>query len=66
MDHTSPPTEDGKWEVATALSTLLTFREQPLQLVTESPIPGEYLAGILIQDLDRKLTRKYAPLNISK
>jgi hypothetical protein len=57
---TSPAEEDGKWETTTALSTALTFGEKPFQLVDESPLPGEYLAGILIQDLDGKFSRKYA------
>jgi hypothetical protein len=62
---TPPADEDGKWEVATALSNPLTFREQSLRMVTESPMPAEYLIGILIQDLDGKLTRKYVPLTIN-
>ncbi len=56
--------ENGKWEVTTALSTPLTFREQPLQLITEYPMPAEYLVGILVQDLDGGFTRKYIPLAI--
>lgn len=59
----TPPTdEDGKWEMATVLSTPLTFGEQPFCLEKESLIPGEYLAGILIQDLDGGMTRKYVPM----
>jgi hypothetical protein len=61
---TPPVEENGKWEVTTALSNPLTFRKQPLQLLPESPIPAEYLAGILIQDLDGRFTRKYVPLAI--
>jgi hypothetical protein len=56
--------ENGKWDVTTALSTLLTFRDGPLRMITESPMPAEYLIGILIQDSDGKLTRKYIPLTI--
>jgi len=56
--------EDGKWDVTAALSNPLTFRDQPLSIVAETPIPAEYLVGILIQDLDGKLTRKYVPLTI--
>ena len=61
---TSPTDENGKWDITTALSNPLTFREQSLRMVTESPIPAEYLIGILIQDLDGKLARNYIPLNI--
>ena len=56
--------ENGKWEVTTALANPLTIREQPLQLLTESPLPAEYRVGILIQDLDGRFTRKYVPLTI--
>jgi hypothetical protein len=51
-------------ESETALSTPLTFGEQPFHLEKESLLPGEYLAGILVQDLDGKFTRKYVPLKI--
>jgi hypothetical protein len=57
--------EDGKWDVTAALSNPLTFRDQPLCIVAETPMPAEYLVGILIQDLDGKFTRKYVPLTIS-
>jgi hypothetical protein len=51
-------------ETETALSTALTFGEQPFRLETEDPIHGEYLAGILVQDLDGGLTRKYVPFTM--
>jgi hypothetical protein len=56
--------EDGKWKTELALSTPLKFGEKTFQLVTESPIPGEYLAGILAQDLDGGFTRKYVQTKI--
>ena len=56
--------ENEKWESATALSTPLTFSDRPFQLITEAPMPAEYLVGILIQDLDGGFTRKYVPLTI--
>jgi hypothetical protein len=64
--HTPPAraAEDGKWEVTTALSTPLTFRDQPFQLLTESLMPAEYLAGILIQDMDGGFTRKFVPFTM--
>jgi hypothetical protein len=61
---TPPEREDGRWETATVLSTALTFGEQPFRLEKEALIPGKYLAGLLIQDLDGGFTRKYAPLAI--
>jgi hypothetical protein len=60
-----PPTEEnGKWETTTALSSLLTFSDQPLRIVSEVAMPAEYFVGLLIQDLDGGLARKYAPLTI--
>jgi hypothetical protein len=63
----TPPADDSeKWETKAALSTALTFGEKPFQLITESPIPGEYLAGFLIQDLDGGLTREYVPFTLDR
>ncbi len=59
---TSPPDE----KVIKGLSTPLTFHGQPLRWVEEPLMPGDYLVGLLVQDLDGGLSRKYAPLNISK
>ncbi len=58
--------EDGAWKTETVLSTPLTFGDQPFRLETEDPIPGEYLAGILVQDLDGGFTRKYVPFTVGK
>jgi hypothetical protein len=60
----TPPTEDGDWEVTPALSTPLAFHDKELCVVTDTPMPGEYLVGLLVQDLDGRLTRKYVPLTI--
>jgi hypothetical protein len=46
------------------LSTPLAFHDQGLRMTKETPVPGDYLAGILVQDLDGALTRKYVPLTI--
>jgi hypothetical protein len=56
--------EDGIWKNETVLSTPLTFGDQPFRLEKESLIPGEYLVGILVQDLDGGFTRKYAPMAV--
>ena len=50
---------EATWQATKALSTPLTYGE-PFRLVAETPIPGEYLAGVLAQDLDGKFTRQYA------
>ena len=64
LTPTARAAEDGKWDVTTALSNPLTFRDQPLCIVAETPMPAEYLVGILIQDLDGGFSRKYVPLTI--
>jgi len=53
-------------ESETALSTPLTFGEAPFRLEKESLLPGEYLVGILAQDLDGGLKRKYVPFTIQE
>jgi hypothetical protein len=62
----TPPAEGGDWEVATALSGPLTFRDERFRVVTETPMAGDYLVGLLVQDLDGRLTRKYVPLAIGE
>lgn len=61
----TPPDEDAGvgaaagWTVAAGLSAALTWGAQRLRVVTEAPLPGDYLAGLLVQDLDGRLTREY-------
>jgi hypothetical protein len=52
--------EGGDWEVATALSTPLTLSDKHLRVVARAPMPGEYLVGLVVKDLDGGLTRRYA------
>lgn len=61
---TPPAEESGKWETAIVLSTPLTFSEQPLRMEKETLMPGEYLVGIVIQDLDGGFTRRYLPFTV--
>lgn len=56
----TPPAD----EIKTGLSTPLTYRGAPLRWESELPLPGDYWVGIIIQDLDGGLTRKYSPLTI--
>ncbi|MFH1833378.1 MAG: hypothetical protein ABH877_00015, partial [bacterium] len=62
----TPPTDRGGWYVSTALSTPLTVRSQALHVATETAMPGEYLVGLLVEDLDGKLTRRYVPLTVGE
>jgi hypothetical protein len=52
------------WAVSRALTTPLTFGETGLRAATQTPLPGDYLAGFLVEDLDGGLTRKYASFTI--
>ena len=58
--------EEGNWETTTALGASLTFSEQPWYLDVEPAAPGRYLAGFVLQDLDGRLTRHYAPFAIGQ
>jgi len=51
--------EGWDWNIATALSTPLTISNNRLRMVVCSPLPGEYLSGLAVEDLDGKLTRRY-------
>lgn len=61
IPETGERAEDGgEWRVETALSTALTFGDEPFSVITEPLSPGDYVAGVVIQDLDGGLTRRYA------
>ena len=62
---TQPTDENQTWQVTKGLSTPLTFHGLPLRWVAEPLISGDYLIGLLIQDFDGALTRKYASLTIT-
>ena len=51
----------GDWDVATALSAPLTLSDHRLRMVVGEPMPGEYLVGLVVEDLDGGVTRRYAP-----
>jgi len=61
---TPPVDKNSDWQVARGLSTPLTFWGQPFHWVTDLPMPGEYLAGLLVQDLDWKLSRHYTSFTL--
>jgi hypothetical protein len=63
---TQPTNENPAWQVTKGLSTPLTFHGQPLRWAAEPLLPGDYLIGLLVQDLDGGLTRKYAPLTVTE
>jgi hypothetical protein len=63
----APPDVRGDgWAVSRAFATPLTFGEAGLRALTQTPLPGDYLAGFLVEDLDGGLTRKYASLTVEQ
>jgi hypothetical protein len=56
-----PDGENSAWQAGKCLSGPLVFRDRPFHRIFETLLPGEYLAGVLIQDLDGKFTRQYVP-----
>jgi hypothetical protein len=62
------PSQDevGGWQREKCLTNTLTFHTPSIWWEEEDLIPGAYLAGIVIQDLDGNLSRKYAELIIAQ
>ncbi|MBN1631675.1 MAG: hypothetical protein JW990_18120 [Thermoleophilia bacterium] len=60
------PLDEGEWEVGTALCDVLVLGDRPLRVESAPLMPGEYLAGVAVQDLDGGFTRRYAPLTVGK
>jgi hypothetical protein len=58
--------DDGKWQSKLCLASSLTFRGDPFQRVEESLPPGDYLAGLLIQDLDGNFSREYVAFTVKE
>jgi hypothetical protein len=62
---TGPGAEKPAWQSARGTSTTLTRRETAFRWVNESPAAGNYLLGLVIQDLDGEETRQYASFTLS-
>ena len=58
----TPPGEEGSWNVTTGLSAQVTHRNQPPYVVRETLIPGDYLVGLVAEDMDGGLAREYLPM----
>lgn len=61
---TCSSSEKPVWQVTRGISTALTWREAGFRWTEETPMPGEYLLGLVIQDLDGARTRQYAPFTL--
>jgi hypothetical protein len=53
-----------EWEVGTALSTTLRFGDGTLRVIGATPLPGDYLAGVVVHDFDGWSTRAYVPMRL--
>ncbi len=61
----TPSTAERGWDIETAVTDTLTLGSYPLRVVTERALPGEYLVGILAQDLDGGLFRDYVSTTVA-
>jgi hypothetical protein len=60
----SLPDPGAGWSVSKALGGPLMFGRQRLRALSCAPFAGEYLGGLVVEDLDGRLTRAYAPFII--
>lgn len=51
--------------VACGVSTKLTWQETAFRWVNETPTNGDYLLGLVVQDMDGERTRQYVPFTLS-
>ncbi len=58
------PNDGEGWSVSGASTTPLTFSERGPVAALQPPLPGDYLAGLLVEDLDGRISRTYAPFSI--
>jgi hypothetical protein len=61
----TPSAEPGGWEITSALADTLTLGSWPLRVVIERAMPGDYLVGVVAQDLDGGLFREYVPVTLA-
>ena len=61
---TCPGDENPVWQTARGTSTTLTLRETALRCVNEAPIAGNYLLGLVVEDMDGEKTRQYVPFTL--
>ncbi|MBN1631784.1 MAG: hypothetical protein JW990_18670 [Thermoleophilia bacterium] len=52
--------EGGAWRAERALGDSVAILAEPFRMTAGALVPGEYLAGLAIQDLDGSFTRAYA------
>jgi hypothetical protein len=60
----TPSSSESEWDITAAVADTLTLGSWPLRVITERALPGEYLVGVLAQDLDGGFCRKYVPVSL--
>ena len=60
----TPSGAGGGWDIGAALGDTLTLGSLSLRVVTEKALPGEYLVGVIAQDFDGGLQRKYTSVRL--
>jgi hypothetical protein len=60
----TPGAQEGTWEVTPAVADTLILGSYPLRVVSERPLPGDYLVGVVAQDFDGGLFREYVSLHL--
>ena len=61
---TSSNEENPHWQSSRGFSTTLTWSDAGLLCLQEAPIPGDYLLGLVIQDMDGARSRQYTPFTL--
>ena len=61
---TCPNAENPVWQAVRGISTVLTWQETAFHWVNEIPGAGDYMIGLVVQDLDGEQTRQYAPFTL--
>lgn len=56
--------ENGRWNMESVFSNELTFDGRAFHLEKETLLPLDHLAGILVQDLEGGITRKYITMKL--
>ncbi len=61
----TPSTTASGWEITPAVADTLELGSYPLRVVVDRLFPGDYVVGLLAQDLDGGIFRDYVPLRLS-
>ena len=54
-----------EWQISRGVSNTLTWHESGFRWINQTPVAGEYLLGLVVQDMDGELTRQYVPFSLT-